>query len=466
MIAQAADTREILGDFAHRISNRSLLFEKMPLAKTWGHPEGRFNDATRFNVLRASTNGADFLRAAADDSRRETEKAQRNGKDPVVHQYRARIAAELCQVEVDNASLAKLRVESGLDFLALLEKSNPGNCEAFVGKLGGRLLINMAGGVQENAGIALDRCCGLPFIPGSAIKGVSRHAALWEIRSCKDRAARREMLRAAMIAFGFVGQDLEQRTLKNGVVTNWAWAAGEDFSLISEILSEMDSPQDFKGLVTFLPATPADTESVRIVAEGLTPHTDAQTGKEAERLVPLTFPAVERGSRFSFAMVLNRRLPENAPRDLLSIARQWLENAVTGTGVGAKTSAGYGWFTVDSAAGEKILADAAELAAKQKAIAEEKRKEEEQLQAETARKEALSPLDLLTEEIAALDDQSFFEKAKAAAEDTLPPDEFRAFINVLKSSNKKDRRKQWKKKKPDLWASLQSAAAKTETTLD
>ena len=44
-------------------------------------------------------------------------------------------------------------------------------------QLQSRLLVNMAGGVMENAGLCLDRF-GLPCIPGSAVKGCARRAAL------------------------------------------------------------------------------------------------------------------------------------------------------------------------------------------------------------------------------------------------------------------------------------------------
>lgn len=44
-------------------------------------------------------------------------------------------------------------------------------------QLQSRLMVNMAGGVMENAGLCLDRF-GLPYIPGSAVKGCARRMAL------------------------------------------------------------------------------------------------------------------------------------------------------------------------------------------------------------------------------------------------------------------------------------------------
>jgi CRISPR/Cas system CMR subunit Cmr6 (Cas7 group RAMP superfamily) len=42
-------------------------------------------------------------------------------------------------------------------------------------------MVNMAGGVMENAGLCLDRF-GLPYIPGSAVKGCARRTALAALR--------------------------------------------------------------------------------------------------------------------------------------------------------------------------------------------------------------------------------------------------------------------------------------------
>lgn len=49
--------------------------------------------------------------------------------------------------------------------------------EVLYAQLQSRLMVNMAGGVMENAGLRLDRY-GMPYIPGSAVKGCARRAAL------------------------------------------------------------------------------------------------------------------------------------------------------------------------------------------------------------------------------------------------------------------------------------------------
>ena len=64
------------------------------------------------------------------------------------------------------------------------------------------------------------------------------------------------------------------------------------------------------------------------------------------RSIPNYSPAVEAGSTFGFAALLNRvpDLPNITAAGLLAQMKEWLERAVTRKGVGAKTAAGYGWF--------------------------------------------------------------------------------------------------------------------------
>lgn len=462
MIPQSKDTREVLGPFAGNVSNRSLLFDKLVLPKTWGHEE-RFHDATRFNVLRACTHGPEFLRMAAAESQQKIQSDKTKDEVKARNRYRKRICDELASIKLDDSSLSKLCVERSLSLLTQIQRSYPNRNRTFVGELGGRLLINMAGGVQENAGIALDRCFGLPLIPGSAVKGVSRHTALWAIRSAESDQEKRRLLRLALLVFGFGEEDLKHHKSK----TNWAWAAGS-MEILHDVLRQLPPASHFKGLVSFLPASPA-SENMRIVAEGLTPHTDQKTAEESQKLNPLTFPAVERGSQFAFALVLNRQ-PENGDehtiQEVLDQAEAWLKQAVTGTGIGAKTSAGYGWVTLDESADAQWRDAAAQLSQRQKDLEERKKKAAAEAAAEAERLASMSPAERLRDEIASLNDPAFAEKAKQVSQNLATNDEVLAFFEVLKSAPKKDRRKQWKKNKADLWAALQEAAKSVGLSLD
>ena len=61
----------------------------------------------------------------------------------------------------------------------LLRRSYGTQTRTVFAKLMSRMAINMADGLIENAGIALDRNTGAPYVPASAVKGCCRHIAYW-----------------------------------------------------------------------------------------------------------------------------------------------------------------------------------------------------------------------------------------------------------------------------------------------
>src|ERR1035437_3544712 len=97
MIPLAKDTRNAIGAFADKVENRSLLFQKMVLAKNWGH-EARFNDANRFNVLRACSSGGKLL---GEDRDAAASKARRGGRNADAAAYKAKVAGAMASVRVD-----------------------------------------------------------------------------------------------------------------------------------------------------------------------------------------------------------------------------------------------------------------------------------------------------------------------------------------------------------------------------
>ncbi len=454
MIPLAKDTREAIGPFAEKVENRSLLFEKMVLSKSSLHDVERFDDAARFNVLRATHDGNLLLKEEQESSKRY---ANRGGKNADKAAYKARVAGALAGIRVADKALAQSRVRSTTRLMLDLEKSYDGRARTFVGSLGGRLLINMAGGVMENSGLSLDRITGLPVIPGSAVKGITRHQALWEIRRANDREQQIHLLRVTLAVFGFTPNDLGDRG-------DFLWAARGDRSLVDAAQQHLGS-ETSKGACSFLSAHPSNLESLEIVPEVLTPHFN-------NNLRPIFFPAVEAGATFAFAIIAQRSLPQDDLEvgTLLGQAEKWLKSALSEGGIGAKTGAGYGWFRIDPQAEElrrEEMRQEEELAEihKQHALEREakKRRDEEQRLAEKARREALDPTERIAEDLAQLNDQEFNEFAKELPDKT--GEEQKAFLQVLNSSAKKDRRKQWKKKKQDLWGKLSEVASTHEIEL-
>jgi hypothetical protein len=112
-----------------------------------------------------------------------------------------------------------------------------------------------------------------------------------------------------------------------------------------------------KGVASFLPAYP--TKPPQLVVDIVNPHYRAYYGgkrdeaRDNENPVPNYFPAVEKDSEFGFAVLLSRE-PDAfgiGAETLLGQARLWLERAIKEKGAGAKTAAGYGWFSIGSPKG-------------------------------------------------------------------------------------------------------------------
>lgn len=345
MIPLSKDVANLVGEFADNVDNRSLLYEKFAFSKVWGQPN-KIDDAARWNVLRIANRGGELLKN--DAARLRNQAAGKNVRPDKAErlQQAAQIAEQLARVTPPNPTLAKTVGENTRRLLSDLQRSYSTRIITFSATLGSRLSINLAGGVVENAGICLERCFGFPYLPGSAVKGIARCQALWEIRESRldDKP---NLVKKAMLLFGFGELDIA----RGGAI---AWAAGSD--LARDISRELGA-NELKGAACFLPAYP--TKPPLIVVDIVNPHyRDYYGGKRSEARdnenpVPNYFPAVERESEFGFAVLLNRE-PDVfgiAAGILLAQARSWLERAIEEKGAGAKTAAGYGWFSIRSPQG-------------------------------------------------------------------------------------------------------------------
>ena len=210
-----------------------------------------------------------------------------------------------------------------------------------------RLLVNMSGGVMENAGCSLDRLAGLPLIPGSAIKGVARHTAL-DILKTEIQESRSDYLAKIALAFGWISADWSQDSRKS----DFAWAACDALPeakvRIERVLGTF--PKDFAGAVAFFAAKPCRSLRHDLELDIVTSHHMDYYGEriavalDNEQPNPVVFPAIAAGHIFGFAIAPSRRVLAvgELMTDLLSCARQWLMRGIETYGLGAKTAAGYG----------------------------------------------------------------------------------------------------------------------------
>lgn len=188
---------------------------------------------------------------------------------------------------------------------------------AFTLKLGSRMMVNMAGGILENAGLCLHRHYNCPMIPGSALKGASRHAAWCEWKQLAD-----------------AGKTAEAEAIARQLANIFGYPTGEK-SLDRE-LKHLDIPEQ-AGSIAFLPAFPV--EKAALVCDILTPH----GGNDYTNPIPNPFIAVDKGTTFQFGLMRSLR----ANDVYLEAAKRWLMKGLA-DGVGAKSTAGYGWFVTDN----------------------------------------------------------------------------------------------------------------------
>ncbi|MGD9420750.1 MAG: type III-B CRISPR module RAMP protein Cmr6 [Verrucomicrobiota bacterium JB025] len=261
------------------------------------------------------------------------------------------------------------------NFISLLEAQG---ASVVFGKLEGRMILNSSGGVVENGGICLDRNSGIPYIPGSTVKGCARRFAVWDLSQTDDVDQKAEKLARLCLVFGY--GDIEWnpgRDLKKGHCHSDFWLAmvpledtgpehdslrdrtWKDASeraqrIIIDKLGMKNLPRQLQGCVSFLPAFPEKDPGIDL--DILTcHHPDYYEGKKKtatddENPNPVVFPAVAKGGTFRFPL---RPIRPRCSDDLLASTSGFLSEGLQQFGLGGKTNAGYGWFSMDSEAAKR-----------------------------------------------------------------------------------------------------------------
>lgn len=365
-LAITKDTAEIIGPFAEAVENRSLLLDKFVCHKRW--PLESTDDASRWSFMRVAENGSALLNRDAQNYRRQANGRNTTPENMTKYSGLAQIAEQMAKNAFGRVDTEMQQIQSqhAARLLSLLKQSRF-ESKVLVGKLESRLAINLADGLIQNAGIALHRLFGLPYIPGSAVKGITRAVALKALLEA-DAHAQSAKLKTFIAVFGTSKNDFK---VKSG-----------DLGIFSNQIKE--SAQDQKGAVSFLPAYALD--KTKVVVDITNVHTPDYYRSGAERDLsqekprPNPFPAVEAGSRFAFGLVLNGTRRDNS---LLDQAARWLTEALETNGIGAKTAAGYGWFNAGNSETETSdLMQAAKAQAEKlereqsQAVAEQKARDE------------------------------------------------------------------------------------------
>lgn len=243
-----------------------------------------------------------------------------------------------------------------------------------------RLLMNTAGGVIENGGICLDRNSGVPYIPGSAVKGAARRHAIWMLSQENDPLIKAQIIARTSIIFGYGIQDWQEgrktsaKHPHGGSARSDFWLSmvaleneGRDFDPqrdqvwnqvepaarkeITRTLQLVEFPNQLSGCISFLPAFPEKDPGIDL--DILTTHHpvyykgEMPVATDDENPVPFVFPTIAAGTAFRFPLL---RCQPFATDELENTAVNHLKEALQVFGLGAKTNAGYGWFSIDFAA--------------------------------------------------------------------------------------------------------------------
>jgi len=205
------------------------------------------------------------------------------------------------------------------------------------------LIVGLGEASPYETSITLDHLTGLPIIPGSAVKGITRRAAILNL-AWKKRSSFAEKFKEK---FGF-----ELQCFDNSEYADLL-PYGEEFAFIaekiekdlkSEKFTKVFGTQGQKGKTIFMDAYPIEWPSNLFRLDVMNPHYQPYYESEGKNPpadwynpVPVFYLTVNIGVRYRFVLA-------SEDENLLNIAQKWLEFALTHIGVGAKGNQGYGIF--------------------------------------------------------------------------------------------------------------------------
>lgn len=274
----------------------------------------------------------------------------------------------VCATYATQRAALQAAVQARLRWLDALKRQHGERFGEVTLALESRLLLHLGRpNVLENVGLYCDRTTGLPLIPGTALKGVLSTWACWAAHYDPTASCFREFTLASK----------QRRNFTN-----------EEARLARRILGD-DSPtgSEHAGDIVFVGGFPATPPTLGL--DIVNPHHDAD-GRDVDPK-PNTFLCVEPGTMWRF--VFHVRPGAAEPDKLLATTTRWITEALTQTGIGAKTAAGYGRFRQPTDADfqmQHALTQAAH-------DAEAKAKDEAAKAAEQAQREAAAKASLATD---------------------------------------------------------------------
>jgi len=190
-----------------------------------------------------------------------------------------------------------------------------------------RLVIGLGASHPQETSMTLHHIYGIPYIPGSAIKGVTRHWAVLKFadNNKKDNEKFEDAIKriaGALESGNDLNIEVDKITFKD--------------------LIEIFGTQKQQGKVIFFDAYPVG--EIKLKVDIMNPHypkyySEGQPPADWQSPVPIKFLTVE-DTNFQFYLVSKNE-------DLLKKSSDLLKEALKHHGIGAKTALGYGIFDVE-----------------------------------------------------------------------------------------------------------------------
>ncbi len=251
-------------------------------------------------------------------------------------------------------------------------KQNCANAVTFSGTVAWRLAVGLGNEHPMENGLTLHRIYGIPYLPATTIKGVTRSWKLGkiaeslnispctdsgEIKQLKEKNKKTPWQMMEELLWATVPAEKSSKEYKRldkifaQLETNVPekYRSLEKVNQLGKELREVFGSQKVKGQVCFMDAFPMnimlEDDSPILCLDILNPHYQEyyQAGEKppADYLdpVPCFFFTLRRGTVFSFLLHGN-------DKNLVKKATKWCQAAIREAGIGAKTAAGYGELAV------------------------------------------------------------------------------------------------------------------------
>ncbi len=245
---------------------------------------------------------------------------------PSIKNWKIRINEDIQRFKWDKNFLKQITTRR--DRMIEILKNSGFNCKSISALCPWRLVIGLGASHPQETSMTLHHIYGIPYIPGSAVKGITRHWAVLkfaEEKANKDKEDFEKSLKSVSDALD-KGEDI-------GLNVD-----GVDFKELIEIFGT----QKQAGQVIFMDAYPLENINLKIdimnvhypdYYSGGKPPADWQNPN------PIKFLTVE-NTEFKFCLISQNK-------QLLLKTFSLLKEALRDFGIGAKTSLGYGIFQLN-----------------------------------------------------------------------------------------------------------------------